>query len=115
MESLSKQRFSRNWKAVFTYCGCNSTEEVWSLLSGLKASNHTTSIHYVLDNSGFELLADLVFISYLLDSGFTKRVIMHGECTSYSFEVLVGGPLPLGMAVATTGSGWRPNSREKHS
>ena len=57
----------------------DDTPQVFSLLSQLKSSNASGEIHLVLDNAGFELLADLVFASYLIESGLTKRVTLHGK------------------------------------
>ncbi|KAG8527209.1 uncharacterized protein KY384_008639 [Bacidia gigantensis] len=57
----------------------DDTEEVWTLLSGLKKEGKSGGIHIVLDNAGFELLADLVLASYLIKSGFTKKVTLHGK------------------------------------
>ena len=57
----------------------DDTEQVWALLSKLKSENKSGEIHCVLDNAGFELLTDLVLVSYLLESGFTKKVVLHGK------------------------------------
>ena len=57
----------------------DDTPQVFSLLSHLKSSHSSGEIHIVLDNAGFELLADLVFASYLLESGLTMRVTLHGK------------------------------------
>ena len=47
----------------------NDTDKVWALLSALKNGKcpSTGVDHSVLDNSGFELLTDLVVASYLLE------------------------------------------------
>ncbi|GAB7356755.1 hypothetical protein MBLNU459_g7655t1 [Dothideomycetes sp. NU459] len=57
----------------------DDTEEVWKLLSGLRSSGSRGEIHIVLDNAGFELLADLVLASYLIDSGCAQKVVLHGK------------------------------------
>ena len=57
----------------------NDTEQVWSLLSRLRLSGSPRDIHIVLDNAGFELLTDLVFASYLIESGYAKKVVLHGK------------------------------------
>ena len=59
----------------------NDAEKVWHLLSALKAGSSPSSgiIHIVLDNSGFELLANLVLASYLLENKLASKVILHGK------------------------------------
>ena len=56
----------------------DDTEQVWKLLSNLKSSGSSRSIHIVLDNAGFELLTDLVFVEYLIESGYAKTIVLHG-------------------------------------
>lgn len=57
----------------------NDTDQVWNLLSRLRSSGSPRDIHIVLDNAGFELLTDLVFASYLIESGYAKKVVLHGK------------------------------------
>lgn len=57
----------------------NDTEQVWGLLSRLRSLGSSKDIHIVLDNAGFELLTDLVFASYLIESGYAKKVVLHGK------------------------------------
>ncbi|KAL9104909.1 MAG: hypothetical protein Q9163_000226 [Psora crenata] len=57
----------------------DDTHQVWDLLSTLKKEKTLGEIHYVLDNAGFELLTDLVFASYLIESGYTTKVVLHGK------------------------------------
>ena len=57
----------------------DDTEQVWSLLSKLRSSGYSKDIHIVLDNAGFELLADLVFAGYLIDSGYAAKIVFHGK------------------------------------
>ena len=56
----------------------DDTAEVEALLMKLK-DQPSTSVHIVLDNAGFELLADLVFAGYLIESGFVQKVVLHGK------------------------------------
>lgn len=57
----------------------DDTQQVWSLLSGLRSMGVSKDIHIVLDNAGFELLTDLVFAGYLIESGFAKKIVLHGK------------------------------------
>lgn len=57
----------------------NDTEQVWSRLSRLRSLGSPRDIHIVLDNAGFELLTDLVLASYLIESGYAKKVVLHGK------------------------------------
>ena len=57
----------------------DDTEQVWSLLSRLRSMGHSKDIHIVLDNAGFELLTDLVFAGYLLESGHAQKIVFHGK------------------------------------
>lgn len=57
----------------------NNTDKVWSLLLQLKSSGSTGTIHIVLDNAGFELLTDLIFASYLIESRFATKIVLHGK------------------------------------
>lgn len=60
----------------------NDIEKAWVFLSSLRTKLTAGSgiIHIVLDNAGFELLTDLVFASYLLESKFASKVVLHGKC-----------------------------------
>ena len=57
----------------------NDTEQVWGLLSKLRSLGSSRDIHIVLDNAGFELLTDLVFSGYLIESGYAKKIVLHGK------------------------------------
>ena len=57
----------------------NDTERVWGLLSKLRSLGFSRDIHIVLDNAGFELLTDLVFSGYLIESGYAKKIVLHGK------------------------------------
>ena len=57
----------------------DDTEQVWRLLSRLRSSGSCRDIHIVLDNAGFELLTDLVFAGYLFESGYAKKIVLHGK------------------------------------
>jgi len=57
----------------------DDTEQVWGLLSQLKLSGSPGPMHIVLDNAGFELLTDLVFVGYILESGYANNIVLHGK------------------------------------
>ena len=57
----------------------DDTEQVWSLLSRQRSMGRSKDIHIVLDNAGFELLADLVFAGYLVESGYAQKIVLHGK------------------------------------
>ena len=57
----------------------DDTEQVWSLLSRLRSMGLSKDIHIVLDNAGFELLTDLVFAGYLVESGYAQKIVLHGK------------------------------------
>ena len=57
----------------------DDTEQVWSLLSKLRSVGRSKDIHIVLDNAGFELLTDLVFAGYLVESGYAQKIVFHGK------------------------------------
>jgi len=57
----------------------DDTEAVRALLSSLRHCNSSGTIHVVLDNAGFELLTDLVFVAYLIESGYATKVMLHGK------------------------------------
>lgn len=84
LTSLSVEELqSRQGKAVREKSKANvlvdDTEPVWDLLSKLRRDKKSGEIHYVLDNAGFELLTDLVFASYLIESGYATKVVLHGK------------------------------------
>lgn len=57
----------------------DDTEQVWSLLSRLRSLGSPRDMHLVLDNAGFELLTDLVLAGYLIESGYAKKIVLHGK------------------------------------
>ena len=84
LTSLSVEELnSRQGKAVRESNKANiivdDTDQVWSLLSRIRSSGASKDIHIVLDNAGFELLTDLVFASYLIQSGYARKVVLHGK------------------------------------
>ena len=57
----------------------DDTEQVWDLFSKPRSSNRSEILHIILDNAGFELLTDLVFVGYLVEIGYFKKVVLHGK------------------------------------
>ena len=53
----------------------DDTEKVWNYLSGTPAGQ----VDIVLDNSGFEFFADLIYASYLLRKGLASTVRLHAK------------------------------------
>lgn len=58
----------------------NDTDLVWQYLRSGKPSNGDCRIDIILDNAGFELYTDLLYTSYLLESGLTTSVVLHAKC-----------------------------------
>lgn len=61
---------------------CDDTAAVYEMFEYLRHGDIASSngeIHIVLDNAGFELLADLVLAAYLLKAGRTHKVVLHGK------------------------------------
>lgn len=59
----------------------NDTESVWALLIKLKKTveRPVVRVDIVLDNSGFELITDLIFADFLLSSELATEIHLHGK------------------------------------
>ena len=84
LTSLSVEELqSRQGKAARESSKANvlvdDSAQVWDLLRKNKSTKSTGEIHIVLDNAGFELLADLVLAGYLLESGHATKIVLHGK------------------------------------
>lgn len=56
----------------------NDIDKVWALLSSEVSDLDTkTRVDFVLDNAGFELYADIMFVLFLLDSNVAETVVLH--------------------------------------
>lgn len=82
--SQSQDLQSRQGKAAREASKANvvahDTRKVWESLSQQKQQGCGTGrIDIVLDNAGFEFLADLVLVGYLLESGLAIKVVLHGK------------------------------------
>ena len=61
---------------------CDDTATVYQVLKDLQHGDipfSSREIHIVLDNAGFELLADLALAAYLLKTGMIHKVVLHGK------------------------------------
>ncbi|SCW02478.1 LAFE_0F07316g1_1 [Lachancea fermentati] len=57
----------------------NDTERAWAHLQNAQQGR----VDFVLDNSGFEVYADLMLALFLLDTGVTKKCIFHAKDIPY--------------------------------
>lgn len=58
----------------------NELDQAWNVIASELASKEEEEgrrIEVVLDNAGFELFADMVFVLFLLDSGIASTVVVH--------------------------------------
>ncbi|ONH76583.1 Protein-glutamate O-methyltransferase [Saccharomyces cerevisiae] len=77
----------------------NDTEKAWEVLTKARADANSREIRvdFVLDNSGFELYADLMLAAFLLQSGLATKCIFHAKDIPYmvsdvmlkDFDILV--------------------------
>lgn len=75
------------------------TEKAWEVLTKARADANSREIRvdFVLDNSGFELYADLMLAAFLLQSGLATKCIFHAKDIPYmvsdvmlkDFDILV--------------------------
>ncbi|AET39601.1 putative methyltransferase Ecym_4568 [Eremothecium cymbalariae DBVPG len=61
----------------------NDTSLVWQALGAGKVRDSKQRVDFVLDNSGFELYADLLFSLFLLDSGMAGTCVLHAKDSPY--------------------------------
>ncbi|CEP63934.1 putative methyltransferase LALA0_S09e05776g [Lachancea lanzarotensis] len=57
----------------------NDTSKAWAQLN----SSNSKQVDFVLDNSGFEVYADLMLALFLLDTGIAKKCIFHAKDIPY--------------------------------
>lgn len=56
----------------------DNTSEVWDVLKTInRGTDHEVHIDFVLDNSGFEVFADLCLAEFLLSQNFAKTIYFH--------------------------------------
>lgn len=58
----------------------DDSSKAWELLS---QSGPNKRVDFVLDNSGFELYADLAFAAFLINSGLVQQCVFHGKDIPY--------------------------------
>ena len=62
----------------------NDTEKAWKKLMTLRDSGcKNVRVDFVLDNSGFELYADLMFAAFLLKTNLAQKIKLHGKDIPY--------------------------------
>ena len=100
LTSLSVEELqSRQGKAARDKSKANvlvdDTQAVWELLSRYKKKRDPWPIDIVLDSAGFELLADLVLASYLLESGYASSIVLHGKAMPWFVSDVMAGDLTV--------------------
>jgi hypothetical protein len=54
--------------------------QAWEYLRNAKETKPNRHIDVILDNAGFELFTDIVFVAYLIESGLATSVTLHAKC-----------------------------------
>lgn len=68
----------------------DDTDLVWQYLQTRLSLYRNRTIDIILDNAGFELYTDFLYISYLLESGLATSIVVHAKC----FPWFVSDALP---------------------
>jgi hypothetical protein len=80
MEELHSRQGRKAREAAKRNVIVDDTSSVAAYLTTLPSKpKEGSEMHIVLDNAGFELLADLVLALWLLKAGYAKRVVLHGK------------------------------------
>ncbi|RGP79407.1 hypothetical protein FLONG3_2462 [Fusarium longipes] len=58
----------------------NDAPEAWEYLRKAQHTKPNRDIDVILDNAGFELFTDLIFVAYLIESGLATSVTLHAKC-----------------------------------
>ncbi|KAF5982071.1 DUF89 domain-containing protein [Fusarium coicis] len=58
----------------------NDTSDVWLYLQRTRLTQKDRKIDIVLDNAGFELFADVLYATYLNESGLGTSITLHAKC-----------------------------------
>ncbi|CAL9735974.1 damage-control phosphatase YMR027W [Monosporozyma servazzii] len=62
----------------------NDTKLAWqTIVNANKNSKSPVRVDFILDNSGFELYADLMLASFLLNTGLVDKCVFHGKDVPY--------------------------------
>ncbi|XP_066104065.1 damage-control phosphatase ARMT1 isoform X2 [Saccopteryx bilineata] len=80
--SSQKTNIIDSLEALKPFILVNDTEHLWSLLSNCKKTREEVSItrvDIVLDNSGFELVTDLILADFLLSSKLATEIHFYGK------------------------------------
>ncbi len=57
----------------------NDSDALWNHLRQVPALSDRR-IDIILDNAGFELFADILYASYLLEAGLASKIVLHAKC-----------------------------------
>ncbi|PNP76161.1 hypothetical protein FNYG_10450 [Fusarium nygamai] len=71
----------------------NDTSGVWLYLQKTRLTQKDRHIDIVLDNAGFELFADVLYATYLIESGLGTSITLHAKC----FPWFVSDVIPSDM------------------
>lgn len=74
-------------------------DQVWSYLTSPVYEASNRSIAIILDNSGFELLTDLVLAVYLLDQGIAQEVKLHTKAFPWFVSDATPADIESSMAI----------------
>ena len=84
----------------------DDTGQVIDLLDRIRTRTRVQSeIHVVLDNAGFELISDLVLVTYLLRANFTEKVVLHGKAFPWYISDATRGDFELAFSVLSNFEG----------
>lgn len=90
LEDIQRLQGKKNIEESQRNIVADDTDLVWRYLQSRKSSDSDRRIDIILDNAGFELYTDFLYISYLLESGLATSVIIHAKC----FPWFVSDALP---------------------
>ncbi|PWN22259.1 DUF89-domain-containing protein [Microstroma glucosiphilum] len=63
----------------FILTGLGALDSAWKQLSAAKKQGRGGRVDIVLDNSGFELVTDMMLGHWLLEAGYASEVVFHGK------------------------------------
>lgn len=90
LEDIQKLQGKKNIEESQRNIVADDTDLIWEYLQSRKSQDSNRTIDVILDNAGFELYTDFLYVSYLLESGLATDVVMHAKC----FPWFVSDALP---------------------